>query len=250
MAYSDSRVQRMNWEDILIDNVRYKIVGKTIMCDLVPGASKNRVTFFTPPFITNFPKLVSDVDPETTDDEKKVKAATLTVDLTMKGAEDVHRRFYEFTRALDDTLLDVVHCNQHMVGKVNLSKEQLVPLQKRIFRERISQSTGRQYDDAFLPRCKAFTKAGPHWCRNSVRVFDEENNPTMEYPENGEVVQACVRYDGPFASSAIGFGHTFTLLAVKKLGRPKSADTFEAATDGGSAAFEFPDVPSGDMPVL
>ena len=238
-----------NWKDILPENIWYKVKGTTITCSLLPAVgagSSFMVRMCTPTFITRFPRLA--VDYPETDDPKEFKKLTLSVDLTMQGAGPVQHEFKALLDLLDSTLLDFVVENQHLLGKVDEKPEKLQGLQNRLFRTRVSPKSGRQFDDSFQPRCKAFTKFGKSWCKNTVAQFDAEGNPTTEDIVPGQIIQTYIRYDGMYCNAAIGFGHSFTLLAVKNLGDPSPYDPTAVNEDNATSFFEFADVPAADLP--
>jgi hypothetical protein len=237
----------VNWRDILKENIKYNLKGTTITCSLLPAkGSTFTVRLCTPAFITRFPRLV--VDYPETDDPKEYKKLTFSVDLTMQGASTLQHEFKALLDFMDDSLLDFIVDNQHLLGEAGKSREKIEGMQNKLFRTRVSPKSGRQFDDSFQPRAKAFTKHGKNWYKNSVAQFDIEGNPTHEEIEPGQVVQTFIRYDGVYCNAAIGFGHSFTLLAVKNLGDPSVYDPTVGNEDNATSFFEFPDVTPIEMP--
>jgi len=239
----------VDWRDILQENIKYKLKGTTVVCSLMANpASSFTVRFCAPAFVTRFPRMT--VERPETEDPKEYKKLSYSVDLTMKGAGPIQHAFKELLDHMDNSLLDFVVEEQHLLGEAGKSRAQIEGMQNRLFRTRVSPKTGQQYDDAFQPRAKAFTKHGKAWYKNSIAQFDAEGNPTTEEIFPGQVVQCFIRYDGVYCNAAIGFGHSFTLLAVKNLGDPSVYDPTTFDQDNATTFYEFPDVAQGDFPVV
>jgi hypothetical protein len=184
-----------------------------------------RLHIFTPPFCTNFPHLTVDLSilAKQGVTTEQIRKLTKYIDLCMLGAGNMQKQFRVWMDTFDDLLLDFVHSNQRLIGKFAMTKDALRAIQRRMFRPRVSQKTGRQYEDSCIVKCKSFGFRGKPSVstaiENMVPCFDKDNQridpTTIEFHH---VVSASLRYDGCYANSALGFGNMWTLLALKDYG--------------------------------
>lgn len=221
------------------------------------GVPVNAWHLYTPTFVTNFPKLNVAVEAGVT--PEAAKRLTVDMDLSLKNAGDIQHRFRAWMDALDDRLLDFIHSNQRLVGKAGQPASYLRNMQKRQFRERVSSKTGRQYPDSMVVRAKVFAGFG----RNSVAPPMRNNLPVIVASRPGEsfytntgdesgdivmygdVVAACLRFDGAYCSPGQYFGMAFTLLSVKTYGQPTVAD----AETCRMRCTAFPDAMMEELPM-
>ena len=248
----------VSWTDIAPEqDVGFEVPGSgTHIQAFLNGKPMYGTMIFTPPFVTSFPKLSSDIEDPKAEKIEVVKRATLSVDLTMKGAGSLQKDFRDWMDAVDDRLLDFMMKpeNVRIFGKPGLSREAMKALQKRQFRPRISSKTGKQYEDSMSCHCKAFWTQGMRhnmtYGRNTVPVrmpdgeIVEANQAyeTQNPVPYGSNVAVCLRYDGPYCSPNQYFGNSWSLVSVRNYG---------ASTESPDAAdvFMFPELKTSDFPV-
>ena len=184
---------------------------------LFPPGHPMKIHIFTPPLVTNFPKLGPDCVPSwsvasrTQDGQDANKQE---VDLSMKGASFTQLEFKKWMDNFDDVLLTWAVANQRYLGKCNESREAIKAMQKRAFRKRISVKTGQEYPDSWTIRCPRYNSDTTF---NTIPVFDASANPFDVPIKFNDVLQASIRYDGIFIRPGM-FGHSWTLMALKNFG--------------------------------
>jgi hypothetical protein len=227
----DTQVQTIDWEMYNPDNIIYEVIS-TSKNNLPVVRAEDRTLFapgvplkmhlFTPPLVTNFPKLGPDVIGVTwgTGKDGMPQDPKQELDLCMKGASSYQHAFKKWADKMDDSLLSWMVANQRCLGKVNESREAIKAMQKRAFRKRVSVKTGQEYPDSWTVRAPKFNNDGT---MNIIPILDKDNNP-ISFPIAGgpivkfnDVVQASIRYDGVFIRSGM-FGHAWTLVSIKNYG--------------------------------
>ena len=186
-----------------------------------------RLHIFTPLFCTNFPHLTADMSvlqtPGTSIDF--IKKQTKYLDLSMLGCGAIQTEFRAWFDAMDALLLDFIMSNQRLIGKAGESIDTIKVLQRQLFRKRVCAKTGRQYEDSCVVKCKSFGFRGAgkpvlaNAEENMVPVFNQDN--MLMAPTDiqfHDMVSVSLRYDGCYAKPGIGFGHMWTLLAIKDYG--------------------------------
>jgi len=193
-----------------------------------PGSKDTlRLHIFTPPFCTNFPHLTADMSILQTPGTSMefLKKQTKYLDLSMLGWGDIQREFRAWFDAMDLLLLDFIMVNQRLIGKSGESIETIKVLQRGLFRKRVCAKTGKQYEDSCVVKCKSFGFRGAgkptiaNAEENMVPVFNQDN--VLMAPSDiafHDMVSVSLRYDGCYAKPGIGFGHMWTLLAIKDYG--------------------------------
>ena len=247
------------WTDVAPEtDVGFEVPGTgTHITASLCGKPMCGTMIYTPPFVTSFPKLSSDIEDPKHENLEVVKRATLSVDLTMKGAGSLQKDFRDWMDAVDDKLLDFMMKpeNVRLFGKPGLSREAMKALQKRQFRTRISSKTGKQYEDSMSCHCKAFWTQGMRhnqtFGRNTVPVFMSDDgsvvqaNEAYETPNPvpyGSTVAVCLRYDGPYCSPSQYFGNSWSLISVRYYG---SSAVAPDVTD----VLMFPALKAADFPI-
>lgn len=167
----------------------------------------------------------------------QVRRMTLEIDLTERQITNDGVLFRRWMDAFDDRLLEFMHKNQHILGKVGMSREALGAMQKRQFRPRVSKRTGEPYPDSMMVRCKAYAIKGSR--RNTqVRpnvfpvfltdgsTYMANSKPDTDAPAPlsfGDRVALTIRLDGPYCSAGNCFGITWTVTSARSYGQAESA---------------------------
>ena len=231
MMTPNTEVRTIDWATYNPDNIVYEIVGNNTKNNFPIIRVEDRTLFspgcpmkihmFTPPLVTNFPKLGPDCVPtwssNKADGTNEVNKQEL--DLSMKGAGSVQLDFKKWMDKFDDSLLTWMISNQRFLGKSSETKEAIKAMQKRAFRKRVSVKTGQEYPDSWTIRCPKFN---PDGTPNFVPIFDGEGAllpwdavaPSVKF---NDVLMASVRYDGVFVRPGM-FGHSWSLMAIKNFG--------------------------------
>ena len=174
-----------------------------------------KIHLFTPPLVTNFPKLGPDCVPSWSGkNDNGQEANKQEIDLSMKGANASQFEFKRWMDLFDDVLLNWVHQNQRFVGKSSESKEAIKAMQKRAFRKRVSLKTGQEYPDSWTIRCPKFNSDGTF---NQIQIFNSAGGLYDQPVKFNDVLQASIRYDGIFVRPGM-FGHSWTLISIKNFG--------------------------------
>ena len=139
-----------NYVTILADNVNFSMgpdrQGKpTVNVHLAPDHSD--VALVSPACVTNWPRCTGDGNFGTMFGPTVVEKTKFTLDLTdqpINGmANDNYAQFAALLSAIDDRLLDFVHDNQQRIlGRKNLTRDEVRMLQIRSVRDRTDRSTG------------------------------------------------------------------------------------------------------------
>jgi len=122
--------------------------GKPVVA-MVYGDYSGEVAVVTPACVTNWPRCTGDGNYGTMWGPTDVTKTKFTLDLTdapIKNAENT--LFVDFTTlltAIDDKLLDFVFANQlKLLGRKNLSRDEVRMLQIRTVRQKFDKTTGQQ----------------------------------------------------------------------------------------------------------
>lgn len=171
----------------------------------------------TPPFLAAFPKL--NRDQLEADMQRSTRRQTnYAVDITMKGASAAQNEFRSWMDNLDNQLLDLVHKNPHVVGTAKMSKDQLMVMQRRAFREKSNPRNGRVYADAMT--CRSPLDIDKAW---GVPVVDVNNEPMTEPVEYNSIVRCMLQYHGPYVVRGSMFGNSWRLVSVQVVGHADSS---------------------------
>ncbi len=166
----------------------------------------------TPPFLAAFPKL--NRDQLEADSARSTRRQTnYAVDITMKGASVAQNEFRAWMDKLDNQLLDLVHKNQHVVGTTKMSKDQLMVMQRRAFREKSNPRNGRVYADAMT--CRSPLDIEKAW---GVHVVDVNNQPMEQSVEYNSIIRCMLQYHGPYVVRGSMFGNSWRLVSVQVVG--------------------------------
>ena len=131
------------------------------------------------------------------------------LDINMRGAGPEQEKFRDWMDEMDDRLLDHMFTNQAHIGKNGLSKEQIGMMQKRGFKSRVSNRTGKAYPDSMTLRYKS-TSFGS----DDVLVWDLDGNPCTRELQMGDVVSVMIRYEGCYIKPGQYFGNSWSLMGV------------------------------------
>ena len=157
-----TEVRTIDWSVYNPQNIVFELVSTNTKnnCPIVrvedrtlfPPGYPMKIHIFTPPLVTNFPKLGPDCVPNWSTTKDGQDTNKQEVDLSMKGASFTQLEFKKWMDAFDDVLLTWVVSNQRYLGKCNESREAIKAMQKRAFRKRISVKTGQEYPDSWTIR--------------------------------------------------------------------------------------------------
>jgi hypothetical protein len=176
----------------------------------------------TPPFVTSFPTLSQEQM-----NSGQFPTKTPQIDINMKGAGEEQEKFKEWMDKLDDMLLQHIYQNQSHIGKMNLTKEQIGMMQKRGFRSRVSNRTGKSYPEAMTVRYKASAFGS-----EDVLVWDLEGNPCTRELQMNDIVALMIRYEGCYVKPGQYFGNSWSLMGVLLMASSeKAADDPPSSSD-------------------
>jgi hypothetical protein len=190
-----------------MSGIRLKCEGDQITHS---GAAQSIIS---PPFHVAFPKLNRD-QLEADQNRSARRQNNFTIDITMKGAQQPQHEFRAIMDALDEQLLELVHKNQHVLGLAkNVTKDQLMVMQRRTFREKSNPRNGRVYPDAMT--CRSPLDPEKAW---GVHVVDVNNEPFEGHVEYNAIVRIMLQYQGPYVVRQSMFGNSWRLLNVQVVG--------------------------------
>lgn len=121
--------------------------------------------------------------------------------------------FKDWIDKIDDMLLEWMTANQGQLGKANLTRDQVAMMQKRGFKSRVSNRTGKSYPEAMTVRYKASAFGS-----DEVLVWDREGNPYTKEIQMNDIVAVIMKYEGCYVKPGQYFGNSWTLMGVLFLG--------------------------------
>ena len=165
--------------DLAFDNIEFSIqerAGKPCI-NMYIGAGVT-VAFFTPPCVTHWPRCTGDGNYGTLWGPSDVAKAKFQLDLTDAEINDAPNTEFNVLmntmEGIDDKLLEFVFQNQmKLLGRKNLSKEEVKMLQIRSVRKKYDRSTGYLNGHTIQLSTPKFTWDGMGGkYENKVNVFD------------------------------------------------------------------------------
>lgn len=226
-----NEVRTIDWTTYNPNNIVFEVVSTNTKTNspivrvedrtLFPPGCPMKIHIFTPPLVTNFPKLGPDSVPSWGGKIDSQEVNKQELDLSMKGASPPQLQFRKWMETFDDILLNYMMTNQRFLGKSGESKEAIKMMQKRAFRKRVSMKTGQEYPDSWTIRCPKYSNDTSF---NYVPIYDANGDMVPWTADNSktivkfnDVLQASIRYDGIFIRPGM-FGHSWTLMAIKNFG--------------------------------
>jgi|TARA_Y100000389_G_scaffold21207_1_gene18187 hypothetical protein len=139
------------WEQIDVNEVRFSLgVDRNAkpMINMVVGANCAEVALLSPACVTNWPRVTGDGNFGTMWGPTDISKAKFSLDLTDGAINEVdnpsYKRFADLMDAIDEKLLDFVQNNQlKILGRKNLSREEVKMLQIRTIRAKYDKVTGQ-----------------------------------------------------------------------------------------------------------
>ena len=171
----------------------------------------------SPPMLTAFPRLTGQLD-------ESGMAKPPEIDLTMRGSTEPQEKFKAFMDQLDEYLLEFMVQHQSLLGKRDLTKDQVAMSQRPLFKTRISAKTQKQYPDAMVLRYKNKTGEPLLVVDKNMDVIDLDKNP--EAIGFNSVVRCALKFSGAYCKAGM-FGASFELMAVQVLGEAPRASQEE-----------------------
>jgi len=146
-----TRRNYMPWEQIDVNEIRFSLgqdrnAKPTI--GMVVGANCAEVALVTPACVTNWPRVTGDGNFGTMWGPADISKAKFSLDLTDGAINETenpkYTQFADMMDAVDEKLLDFVHNNQlKILGRKNLSREEVKMLQIRTIRAKYDKMTGQ-----------------------------------------------------------------------------------------------------------
>ena len=206
----------VNWSDFEVGSVQFAVTqDRQNKNKIVPtyGGAHRDIAIVTPACVTNWPRINGDGNFGTMWGPAEVENAKYTLDLTDSAINEVpNEEFALFAKKmeeLDEKFLDYMQSNQlRLLGRKNLSRDELKILQIRSIRTKYDKLTGAMVGYSMnlsVPRC-SYDLRGSRTQRQ-IPICDSSNNIVEGgVVSPGDVVCALARI-----SSAYVIGDKFGL---------------------------------------
>ena len=190
------------WEDLNVADVMFSLgtdrANKTTI-NMMVSPNCIPVAVVTPASVTNWPRVTGDGNFGTMWGPSDITKAKFTLDLsdgTINGEVNTNfSSFAETMSAIDNKLLDFVHNNQlKILGRKNLSRDEVAILQFRSIRPKYDKNSGQQVGRSLqLSTSKfAYDGMGGKYAR-SITVCDAKGNVILDgNVAPGDVVAATI----------------------------------------------------------
>lgn len=204
------------------------------------GVRMTGLQFLSPPAVTNYPKVGPDGNFGSTYGPENEKDTKYLLDLNSTPVANgvPNANFTAFRAkldALDDKLADFMHKNQTvLLGRNNLSLQEIKVLQNRSVKEKYDRDTGDFICYQVKLSTRKYNFVGE---ARPVGIYDKDGAPTQDLPGHGDVVSAAMQSGmvwimGDKFGISWNFSDVCILAARSQIERSSAQSAFVGAFEG------------------